>query len=569
MIDRCIDIEDLPEIPTVPQFTINDLAMLHVYLIRKMFQDNDFIEVQCNDRDLLKYVFAERIKLYERFGIIFSNANISFIPDSESLLIIPEEVLASSAEFEEFLQTKNNSDHLGTYSYYVVEKEYSQCSSDEILMDYQLLSSYLPDARCMNFAIAEQRQNSQHGMFGTITGTNRLDSFEYVDIAPLFEKHCMTGINTEKNYYELSMLCKEIEDLYAGKDNTILTFSSSDNRSSYIFSYIAAYLTVKRQMHFEISKFMTSIFLEKMQELTSREYNYLHDYLSFINNPIKIGAYFTGSKGFLVVRDDSRLYINGSRNKRDYPISMSVTHVPLNEETKDLASADLSDSIFDIDRIEIIPINEYFGLNASDTSLAVEALKKINSVTTSFEKLLAGANKLDTDTEVLNMTNILLFRFRGQIRLGYVAYLNGKIPFTVFPICKGYTKFSRDFTFSEYNRVFDIQIFDEAEQLLARLSKTMGLECENVHYQLPSTARGLIIGSLPAKAAKISDDSGFTLEDFGVWSVQTSQCRVGTEKLLLQSISNKALREKALLTFYGGPHPMSTVNVVLEASSWK
>lgn len=502
------------------------------------YSQNEIYQI-IGDVNELRIIFGQNTEFFEKFGIYVSRKDIyttdkQFIwfVNSQTSAELPDEYTRVCTEFGK------------APSACVVNRANTQILNDLVTFCNQNTSN----CTVWNYIDSTYASSLGKEQF-------RNNNFNYIDLTELFVSKCVTfSESTDMAYRNLVNLCEEIRKMPKAGIIYFIRHSSPFIRRTY--SAIASILTYEGY-NFEIEKQDESIMLMTYRDIFSRRYMMLGDYLNKLANPTDIGAYITGNKAYICVLDLERM--------KNFDITLRMLEVPVDYDTCSIRRKEATRIKCSYNDIEVLSIIDEFAL---DTDFETAKLNddRLEVIIAELESIIDDMISLE-DNRALNFTNVLLYVRDGVKYLGYVMDIEAEYAYAVFPLSNHYTMFREKFSISEYDNIMDISILSDADILVSKLRQRIPIEV--LHFAKPKYTNGALMSAIKASTITLSSQSGLSFIEMGIWSQQASQCREAFEENLLKVFNRKVLRERKILTFWGGCHPGIYLNLFADSSVWR
>lgn len=380
----------------------------------------------------------------------------------------------------------------------------------------------------------------------------RSDKFIYEDITEYLKNNLPSGTIVDSAMLGRVSICKYL--LEQSAPNKIFYINrDADESVKKAYTVIAAILTYKG-VNFELLGSDMNSFLRNMSDLISREYTFLDDYLRKIANPVDVAVKFNLPDAYICVRQGSVA-----------PVKLHVYETELNLKTMTLRNKNLRASLYEYHQIETISLIDAAGLNV-EFEQALTNGDKLNKLFAEFEEIVDSEIHL-RDNTALNFTNVLLYKCEDKVFLGYVTNIETSYVYAMKPLMKNYKAFVRKLSLAEYDLLCDVSVFADSDKILKSISGMTRLE--KCHFDKPRFAMGMLLSTIPTIRQEVTEQSGLSFLDIGIWSTQTSQCRKGAQEILLESFNRALLRQRNFLTVWGGCHPSVLTELIADSRVWR
>lgn len=559
MIECTLNSKEFAAKPISGNYGINNLFICQLAEFFSTHLPGQYYYLNFEEEIPSNLLFSESLSQYKHYGI-YVNGVRTVEPITEYLLVLTKEDLTSRSSLRRKIQEKSVVVPNGQFSSCVIMQDFVGEDPISCAKVVSMLQQEQPFIKIWNSGLECEEEPE-------ISVNSADEQWHLVDLSEVMNKYTVRGVDYNKNFAAAKMMLREIKSFKGLREDTVFYFETTESTLEYLYVGIAAYLTITERLRFRIPPQKKSYYLQCMRNYTSRSFNHLKDYMDFVVNPLQVGVFFRGKSAYLCLLDLTKYAPGGVKNNSMYGVRFNVCQTAFDLETEEFADESVTVHTYDYNMIQALSIPEIFNLNTGDFESDIANLNRLNLLIAHFEAILS--KKYPLGEEALNCTNLLLYKFRGRAYFGYVSYIEGKMPYNVLPLSNKYKSFKHELTLQAYNQLYDVSIFFDYQDLLRMLTAQKLITGQNAHYEIHSHCIGSLITCLPVATKLFNSDCDFSIDEIGIWSVQSNQCRQGAEANLLKYISAKVLRQKNFLTYYGGCHPSYTVQLLLEADSWK
>lgn len=403
------------------------------------------------------------------------------------------------------------------------------------------------------------------------TETSVMQTFDNsFNVLPILREYSIENVSAQENTRNLSLILDKL--LVTGDADTILFLQNGTIKEKILFANLAAILvTLGRKV--DIRGESITRFTHTCRQIHSKNYLYANDYLYKLANPPGIALALKESTMFACVRDGDlqSKYGNPDIQLQLYGVQFDCVQRKIQNKYVEVIQCKYNE-------LEIYPMYEIFNFNSTDKehsthpgllnkfSVAAESSSEVDTVIGELESLLEDANYPLGET-TLNFTNVLIYECNGITYIGYLARAEAEYHYKFLPFSNKYQTFEMKLDARQYDTLLDVAILADGQSLVQRLRSFIG--DQKIHFPIPRGVRGCALRALKTTSNKYQDECGFTFEEIGIWSTQTSQCRIGTQSALLRMFSRQGLRGKKFLSVWGGNHPAIITELLIDYSVWK
>lgn len=520
--------------------------------------------------------------VYHRYGIYEEYTDYSIDTfDRSYLIIVPVEALHDELSLASFMEREKAKTNIDSFTC-IIERDYTVIDVEQYKQDYVLFGKVCNDVRVLNpgfYDIGEKRYYTTTDRLHAFVENQKSKKFVTVDIVDIIKSY--TFLN---NMAQSIRICKDlivkIENLIEntakqnnlGPDNVIIYTSDFVNdKSKHIYLSIAAFLTMSKGYHCYVDNNDRGIYLEYVRRTTSRQYNYLSDYLKIIRKFPNFAISFNGEIASLCIKDLQRIQDDRKLppESRRYSIKLSVYCAKIDINSFSLKEEVSTKKVILHDEyIQVLDFRDYFDLTNPDKEICINEYEQLNKVVISFGKQLREKTEILCDTS-LNCTNIILFKLNNNYYLGYVSAIDFKLPFQMKPFADNYKMSHIEFDITEFRNLYDTNLIFDADVIVKRILQQRPFYNQNLHFDLSSTAiNGSILSGIAAEKELITDCKTLSFSDIGIWSLQTSQLREGNVGGLTTVMNINEMIKSGYLGYFGGMHPSKSIDMVIKPELW-
>lgn len=564
-------------------YGITDQTIIQLYYFYKKNPQNCIYKVIASPENAGDLFKGKDFTLYNKFGIFIAYSNFDIDFDNRNhLAIIPAETMSDEIALEMFMKNILSDNKITSISC-VIEKDYTALDVTEIERDYKIMQKVCPQAFVFNSQfydlanknnsdtkghLFEQIEAQKHIKFIPVSISDLLTEYVfYKDMVISAEKCCALAELIEARVQEVM-----VKESCSKRQIIIYADDLEDNRARNIYCGIAAYLTMVKGIHCYVDKHDTKNFLEYVRRTTSRQYNYLSDYLRIIKNFPNFVISFSGEFASLCIKDLSRIYKDRQLPIKDrrYSIRLSVYSAKIDIDSFTFkTNVNLQKSIINEEYLEILDFRNYFKLEDPELAICLAEYEKLNNILTNFGKQIRDKTEILAES-ALNCNNVLLYKYADEYYLGYVSEIDYKLPFKMKPFVDNYDVQQHEFNIEEFKNLFDINIFFDAVLYVDAFTAKNEAYKNNLHFNLNGTAvKGVMLAGIKAAPEKFRTDGPLNFSEIGIWSYQTSQLRQSHLNGLANMMNINELIRSGYLGYYGGLHPSKSIEMIIRPELWR
>lgn len=535
---------------------ITDVCKLHLLrFIQEYGQDSYFCVTGTSDE--ISKAMDGNVEFYRRYGIFTRETDgdfnpVAVLPDKEFVWIAG--INATVDEYEKFCVAHEVSSVRAVAVVSYCDKNgcdgcsmYSVCL-EQVLNSLKIISSFAYDTTIWNYVeVAGTDDSELH---------NDPDRFS---VLPILREYVVDSVTVMENVKNLAAIAKRICSI--GDKNTVFCLAGSATaQESFTFIQLAALLVVYGRK-VDVAQHQMVNFMESYRMMFSSTYLYADEYLRKLSNPLGIAVSIRNGLAFVCVRDADIIQKHGIPQ-----LGIQVYGVQFNCASRQILSKQVEAVQCAYSDISVKPLYDVFDLGNAEYEVAIKEASRLDTVIAELEELLSESNA-SLGSVTLNYTNTLIYEYNGAVYIGFLANTDAEYHYKVLPLGHGYSSFDIAFSVQQYDLLMDVRVLVDGDQLNGQLRGFIGNQ--PVCFPVPRGAKGCMLRAIVVKPSRLSEDCGFTFEELGIWSAQTSQCRAGTQNVLLQHFSRKGLRNKKFLTIWGGNHPSITTELMIDYSVWR
>lgn len=553
-------------------------------------------------------------KFFNHFGIYFDvTKNIFVKPEMNYIVLSSEKIsplMSGGGESSKIgalnlleIVKKNCNSEFKTFFVIELFHEYYDINERSALVAY--LAKYFDKIQFFNkdletIYIAGLYKNAV--IFNINYYKRKLPGSQFVNLYPYIYKYCISEIDSMKNAISakrlLSYLVKCAKNAREAGRDLIYYYSVdptinivSDKGDSVVKDDMeqiyAAFSTIL------ISKYLCKciintnhIVIQKVYctYLLERSNMYVYDYLKMLENYPDVTIYQATKMGYYCVIDKKRI----AETDKNYMDKFNLTLTSVKFDLKRLQM--MSNSVVTVKcnyySIKPLDFHDYFKIDSPKTKEAIDALKALNKMVINFKDILER-NGFDAG-EVLHQGNLLLYEHNSEVFLGYVSEVNRKLPFICYPMDTDYSPFSIELSNSINDGVMNLgslqSIFSDLRYrdfLEILYKKGVKFSTNNLRFRLPSYSNAIILSNILYSYFNVFSFKDFenltdknvfaTADEMGIWCEASRQFRKNSRYndnsyylRLVELFDMKNLRDKGYLTFYGGFHPLISLQLTIK-----
>lgn len=556
-----IEASELPQKGGGNNYDISSETYLQIcqfYADSSHSQKNIYI-VNSSSIDCADFIVSAETGTYRNFGIYFSGDIVR--ENREYILFLDEGSMKSVDDIKSAVQRQKAEFGCDNFRYCVIEKTYEYSSLREA--DNEMLREVFPFIVVLNKGFPQLAREEAISV--------RFPDKKYFDLSVLFNRNFMCSDIVHKNVSAVKSICEEllatkgIYDIYY-LDTGKMTRYKKANKSNYLGVYhsIAAYFTIAHNFCFELNRAGEDSVLYNVSKFVSREFNYLDEYLRLVQNPLDFALIKKNSDMYFCMKNHKAL----KNNPKRYAVTFGVFQADFSLETKTLISNHVESCTYEANVVETVSIADLFQLNSADWTTASDGLRRLDKVLVEFERAL-NKRVVVSDHESLGITNVLIFKFDGKCKIGYVPGIFGTTPYSVVPVDAAYAPFVEEIDISQYPYLYDLNVAGDSYRFMEAFKKMHFISGDNIHYELPDYAKGIVLSDMRVFYEALKNCTSATMEEFGIWYPVLRQFRGSNALALFKYVLPVAARESGLLTYYGGPLTLESSEFSLGPKSWR
>ena len=556
-------VEEIIDLGKFPKYSVAELPSCFtsrlVFQMMSFFKLNEpgkfYVFPQDKLDQLSSYVNLEFISEYNNYGIYFSyGARVSEI--QKFVIIIPKEV---------FLQNRSV-EYIKDY-----QQKYGITSADctEVFIDipFEEMKASVRDKNLIDKnKLFELTENYKVSNFKNITLDNDIRAIPQgilcIDFTRcLLDSNYFRCTSIDEKIQAVKKVCNDIVQRI-GNNSAVVRSGNSDSFSrdellimdqykefiSRLYALVAAYMGIKYGIHFIASKDIQRAINNNYTQIVSSLNRYASKYYKWLQNPIPFGIR-------KIDTNYAFMYVRNSKASTGRS-SIWISAVMVDENTLEY-KGEIDTYIFDLSSIEILDYTEYFDLHTLDYSHGLEEMKKLGNFLDGLQSRLL---KNSDFTRSVDISNSFLFRFKGDMYVGYVEKSEIKQVYVTKPLSKYCKAKQKAVVLSEdaLCSFLDSRLFEDG---VSFIKSTVGnVNVEALFPKLDDTSDGIILKAINRESNSITGESGLHFDTTGLWGRISEEFRGNkVEKLTGFGIPVKGLRRQ-FLTPFGGPHMSGNKN---------
>lgn len=569
-------------------FNVIDGDLFSIYLFYKENQEQSVPIRLDSDSYLL-----ENTELMHHFGLYESDYN-GELSKKYYLLILNYESFNSEIELMNAieLQQKNAGDNRFTHC--IIEHDYRSDMNVTLLDHAYKLFKILPRLKILNSDLLmfyddmkiQRRDNNSVEYY-----RKNMDGYNFINLFPYMNKYNCNSVDTADSIRNLVAMTKEIIDLgnrngrvvfYYKNDSLDVEIPRTKIKNPNLYLQIGAYLTYTYGYRFIVLAEDKAEYYKYVSQLTSNNFLYASDFLTMVFDPPEIG-FIDKNIPCICLRDNYKLYPKNLDNKRDYrkySLDLFMAYTEFDLESRSIIGNEIHYGQFSYHFIKTIHFNRIYNLRDDNYSKSLKELKELNSLMRKFEGMLVHSGYANlVINKLIDYTNTIIFSNNGKVYLGYLAYIDGEIPYMLLPIADNYKPFYVNFSINQSENltpisdIMDINILFDHDELISKFLEEGYISGKSLHYKLPDYLKYSSLYSIVFNSSVISE-CGVTIEDLGIWSTTSLQFRAYAQysafrNKIIEKCDIGTLRTEEILTFFGGPNPALKVNFKETPEIWR
>lgn len=515
------------------------------FYLRMPFCESGYC-IQCADGKYSDVYTHNELDYYHRFGIYFLREG--YIPDNPQItriLTVSPEVLQSLENFQCWIDSnkKELSNAVIVLEMGKTEQEiwFEQIKdSDQILKllsEYEVVNDYIPKGNID--AVIESANHKYEKACGS--------SLPLFDCYDVFCKYpCITN-SIEMNFRNIVKIADELE-VFAKKKVlfTIRSFKYKEQSLVYLYCAVAVYLEIKCGARFVIPESIYGVYDAIYHNICDRRYLYCHEYLDSLKFLKPVYYYYPSESKFgcfvCPYHNGNNLIAQFISAPKSDPSNISFHNAKLVN-------------------MNIIDLTTVYQLHTCDYALGFRELERLNADIKDFCEVIYDS------VPVIDCSNFFMYKENGEIYYAVLQKISGTVSTKCQPTAKGFIAINRDFSASELENMRDIR--DMTNLNLERALPKLGYEgnVSDCFFQDSPKIKRILFSSVQGKSMVLTD-SVIPFDDYGLIDKTAIRFRSTISEDFLDFIPIAGLR-KYFLSFFGGPHPQSNINLNISNSLWE
>lgn len=248
-----------------------------------------------------------------------------------------------------------------------------------------------------------------------------------------------------------------------------------------LYCLCALYLKLYEDIPCYIDDIINESWNTMARYITSKDNNYIEDYLEFLMHPTEVG--FTVKPGY-------NYYLYKKTRLKKFNLTFTATKVVSTEHKyteEDLQTMDVDpldeclngiknirlfdekilDFIVGYNQIKVIPLRDLYRVNTHNFKFSHAELKRLNTLIWQFTKLVKDSFK----GVALDCSNLVLFEFREELYLGVCCDIDYRCEYQCIPVSTAYrsTPYAAEIvelSAAEMGALLDVRIFNDYKMLI-------------------------------------------------------------------------------------------------------
>lgn len=486
----------------------------------------------------------DELETYHKFGIYFlGEQNIPDIINVTNLLVIPKETFQSCSQLESWLKDRDTSSCTFVIGMGKEEQNtWAKTAPDYndfigLLEEYEIVNDHIPRVD-VDRAIED----------ATKRYSNACKFLKVFDCYEIFRENICVSNSIELNLKNIQIVANILESMVKEDSRILFTISSFKQKDqSLLFSYcaVAVYLEIKCGARFVIPESASSVYAAIYHDIYGRTYLYCHEYINNFKNVRPVNFYYPPSRfGCFVcpVKDGNNMIVQFVSAPVDDPTNITYNNVP-------------------IMNLDVIDLTELYNLHTFDYEEGFREMERLKEDTKEF---YAAAYK---DFPIIDCSNFFMYSKNGKRYYAVLQSINGTIKTICQPIAGIYPKIVKNFTTKEIEQMRDIRDLVNADlkKIVLKLGYTGDIE--DCYIKESPAVKRILFKSAQGKAVPLSE-SVIAFDDYGLIGNTAAKFRTFLPEDFSKIIPIKGLR-KYFLSFFGGPHPQSGIDLNITNHLWE
>lgn len=518
-----------------------------------VYSQDDFFDVVTDNATL--FIDSTDVSVYKAFGIQFNAQNVN-MSTRRYLMLIPQSKLESVEELEAFVKEETAKHPDYNYTDFGITGVINPKTAEQLVLNF---NSVLPNKRILNEDLKLSKTSAKQ--VRKLTNVTYKNIFDYFVGENMWSQSLNTRIKT---------VYKVLDKIIADKDKHMILYCEDVPDKKFIIDSpefhtlipaMAAYLSIKYHMLFELSDGLNILFEMFASELVMRQYNYVEEYFKFVIDPIDCGYQITDGNGYIMIKDI--VVMNQNPNAYRPKARILMTDYDIDSASVLENGVDILDTY--VDTFDVISVRELFNLSSANHDDALKGMQDLNVVFSSFEQYLTTESK--PLAEPADVTNTFFFRYDDKVKIAYVDRITGEYQYAVRPYDSDLQTFKVKVPVQRLPEILDLRLLEDCNRIESFVLKKRWVSGRHNHYDLPSYAHGLLLVGVIA-SAEILDET-ISIEEAGIWLKTTAEVRLKTKYRLLEEFNLAASRVNGLITCYGGPHASYNVRIEIRPDCWR
>lgn len=601
-----------------PDKLLNNFCKI-IYSFFETFEFGKIYQItNCNDlpADLHSIGVAERnVEFLNGLGIYFEGQTLElalpklnyFMVESEFVNVFKDKPFGGRRSLKEYILAKHPDFNFSKPCYCAVQCDFSHSSLVECINVINEINSTFSQVIILNTylnVIYSDNLCSNNTLVNVEYYKKRLPNCKYLNLFKYIYDNCIydieitsRAIKARKLINQLRMLAREYESkgqsiiFYYRRDPKVqLPYGYSDDtfndvmESLYVSFCIV--LTTFYGCKCVIHNSIQQLYMFNYSCLLAQDNMYVKDYLTMLEYFPDVTISFANGMSYYCVIDYDKLRTTDPNFRKAYRYELTLTSIKYNPKTGQWLSMQIESAKYNYYDIKVLDFHDYFDLNSKNLKEASKALTQFSELIVKFKHNLQSKDVSPKD--VMHQGNILLYEFNGETYLGFVSEINRKLPFILYPADFSYEPFKMDIDNSVYNNVISLgnlhcitTDLDWKNTLTTLQKRGAKFSVKRLLYKLPNYSKCYFFSYILNKTFQYenvkdsehaSDENVFaTVDELGIWCESAKQFRKGATpgdshnyERLKNLFNLDALRDKIVLTAFGGLHPYISTQIEIQ-----
>lgn len=512
--------------------------------------------VICDSTSRKTVIPDEYVELYADYGIDF-NEKVRDTRERRYIMVIKLDDLLDEAHFQETVTERyrefDNSEVGLVFVDYGSYPNLNHLSHDFILQMAAMICNAFPNAIIANSEISLFDVSIESSV-PEVRNSTDIDSVVTIEqLQGNKNIYSQTEIVVSTMLNLIDILRKSNYTMFDASKSKIATLFSTGNKAA--ISYISL-MRYNKIVYFDSNSYNVMYALSNI--MSKQDAMYADEFLNRLENLPDVSVYMTGNEPILVMPDCKKSFVAKYR-VQILECEMDLNTLKLHGKAQPMSYSNRE--------IELLSVATLFNLSSADAKIAEDGMNRLKKLMGLF--MYRCKHILDTNSDMndilLNISNVIFYRYEGQTFMGYLSYVTAEQHFMAYPVRQKSKPFHIVLDVAKESLI-DVRMFEDWQTVLAPYVKAGIVRKEKIFFHPQRYIRGLCLYGMQGNYLEMKNSIGLTFEEVGMYS-ESSWC-LRKSQVILEHVK-KDFVDSYIATPFGGMHPMINTKVKIRREDWR